>query len=120
MDTQIRGKILTAETEVTLTAWEYFATFGIGAMGSAMGLFGSYVGLRNFEALPQKLLKKELAALYIIFGGFLAYIFQLAVPAAFAPLYSLTVGVGWPALLIGLSTSQNAQKIADEKLKKIE
>jgi hypothetical protein len=89
-------------------------------MGSGMTLFGSYVGLRNFEELPAKLLNKYMAAIYIVLGGFLALIFQLVAPTSFTPLYSLTVGVGWPALLIGLSTSQNAQNIANAKLKEIE
>ena len=103
-----------------VTPLEYVGTFAIGTVGSAVVLFGSYIGLKSYEELPKRLFTKWNSAAYIVFGGAIALILQLAFPESFAPLYSLAVGAGWPALVIGLSTSQNAQQIADAKMKEMQ
>ena len=103
-----------------VTPLEYLVVFAIGVTGSGGMLFGSYIGLKSYEELPKKLFTKWNSIAYVLLGGAFAFILQLAFPESFAPLYSLAVGAGWPALIIGLSTSQNAQQIADAKIKEME
>jgi hypothetical protein len=103
-----------------VTPLEYLGVFLIGCVGSGGILFGSYIGLKNYEELPKRLFKLELSIAYVLFGGAFAAILQLAFPDSFAPLYSLAVGAGWPAFVIGMATSQNAQQIANAQNKKIE
>jgi hypothetical protein len=103
-----------------VTPLEYLGAFAIGAIGSGVILFGSYVGLKSFEELPKKLFNPRNSIIYILLGGAIALILQLAFTQSFAPLYSLAVGVGWPALVIGLSTSQNAQQIVDAQMKEMQ
>lgn len=100
-----------------VTTVEYLAVFAIGVTGSGVTLFGSYIGLQNFETLPKKLFTTLNSVIYLLFGGAIAFVLQLAFPTTFAPLYSLAVGVGWPALIIGLSTSQNASQITQKQQK---
>lgn len=103
-----------------VTNLEYLAVFAIGITGSGIMLFGSYIGLKSFEELPKRLFTLKNSFVYILFGGAISLILQLAFPQTFAPLYSLAVGVGWPALVIGLSTSQNAQQLVDAQMKEMQ
>src|SRR3990172_11743511 len=102
-----------------ITIYEYIAVFVIGLVGSGGILFGSFIGLKSYEDFPKKIFTTKNSIIYVLFGGAFAVILQISFPVAFAPLYSLAVGAGWPALVIGLSTSQVTQKIADDKIEEI-
>jgi len=101
------------------TIFEYVGVYLIGAISSGAILFGSYMGLKDFEELPSRIFTKRNILIYLLFGGAFAVILQL-VQDTFAPLQALAVGAGWPAILVGYATSQSAKQIAEEQFKQIQ
>jgi hypothetical protein len=97
---------------------EFMGAFAIGVISSAAVLFGSYVGLKDYEKLPKRLFTLRNIAFYVLFGGSFSLIFQLVQPS-FAPLQALAIGAAWPAILVGYATSQSARQIADEQIREI-
>ena len=100
------------------TPLEYLGIFLIGCISSGGVLFGSYVGLKDYQKLPKRIFTALNIFIYLFFGGAFSVVLQL-VQESFAPLQALAVGAGWPALLIGYATSQSAKQIADDQFKKI-
>ena len=98
---------------------EFLASFVIGLVTSGAIVFGAYIGLQNFQTLPQKLFKLRNLIIYVLFGGFFAFMFQLADTSAFAPLQALAIGATWPSVLLSLTTSNSIRDIGDAQMQEI-
>ena len=98
---------------------DFLASFVIGLVTSGAIIFGTYIGLQNFQTLPAKLFKRQNVAIYVIFGGFFAFMFQLADTSAFAPLQALAIGATWPSVLLSMTTSNSIRDIGDAQMKDI-
>lgn len=101
-----------------VTELEYLGAFVIGCVASGAILFGSYVGLKDYQKLPKRIYTRRMAFIYLLFGGLFSVILQL-VQDAFVPLQALAIGAGWPAVLLGYATSQSAKQIADDQFKEL-
>lgn len=77
------------------------------------------MGLKDYEQLPKRLFKTRNVMFYIGFGGFFAFVFQLAQDSAFVPLQAVAIGATWPAVLIGFTASQAVRDIGDAQMKEI-
>jgi hypothetical protein len=98
---------------------EFLASFVIGLVTSGAIVFGTYIGLQNFQTLPQKLFQTRNLLIYVLFGGFFAFLFQLADTSAFAPLQALAIGATWPAVLLSMTTSNSIRDIGDAQMKEV-
>lgn len=100
---------------MAVTIEEYIFTFVIGLVTSGALLFGSYVGLKDFQELPKRLFKKQWVILFVLFGGFFAYIFQIAQPNVFLPFQAIALGATWPAIIIGIQAPQISRDEANKQ-----
>jgi len=98
---------------------EFLASFVIGLLTSGAIVFGAYIGLQNYQTLPQKLFQPRNITIYVLFGGFFAFMFQLADTSAFAPLQALAIGATWPAVLLSMTASSTIKDIGDAQMKDI-
>jgi len=106
-------------TEMTVGPDELLASFLIGFLTTGAFIFGTYLVLENYGELRRRLFSERNIALYVLFGGFFAFIFQLADTADFVPLQAFAIGATWPAALFGYTSSQVIRSIGDAQFKDI-
>jgi len=101
-----------------VTIIEHVGIFIIGCISSGAILFGSYMGLKDYQELPSRIFTNKNIFIYLFFSGAFSVILQLG-QNSFAPLQALAVGAGWPAILLGHATSQSAKQIGEAQFKEI-
>jgi len=60
--------------------------FGIGVLGSGIVVFTSYVGLKGYERLPEKIYTGRLLVAYTLFGGAIVAVLQNLTPDSYLPM----------------------------------
>jgi len=103
--------------------WSVLGYFVIGILGAAAFLVISLLFDKNVAILENRVIpnKRMMSAIYIIFGGILAAVMNVAANPEFGPnQYPLAfaAGMGWPAIAAGIGAGKRVGEI-DEKAREL-
>lgn len=100
--------------------WSIFEYFVLGALGALAFLIILLLFDKDVAILKNRVIKKLwlMGAVYIVFGGVLAAVTNVATNPDFGPnqfVISFAAGLGWPAIAVGIGAGKKVGEINEEK-----